>query len=484
MAESDFYTEHLTCGLCLSIFTDPVTLLCGHSFCRRCITGAVNTRGRCPQCGTAVAPGQTCLPTNHILKSLGEKAREAGRKATQRGHESAEVAGLCPQHQERLKLFCVTDQQLACIICRDGENHQGHKFKPIKEVAASLRKKLEAFVKRIADDIDATERLVNTQTEEIGKTKDKVQQLTTQICRQFEEMHQFLRKREDEITNDLKHKEEEMSETLNAMETALSESRVLQAKVASVLDITDSDKFVKSWTEDNAMGTSERSFRPRANELQAVRRSSLSLGPYDSHLQFFMWKEMLQLIKPRAEPLSLKRGSAGITVSDDGRSLFCTPKSKPPQSDPYLVFDAFKGFDPTVRTPSYGSTRGFGQTWHSVTNRAFSVNEFSSGQHYWEIDVGHRRYWELGIKDNFLKYDGRKYSTRCLSVVTELSFAGRPRKIGIYLNCTSKKLSFYDADNMTHIQTVSPGTLSSPLSAYFNIRCRTPDPNPMTVCWY
>uniref|UniRef100_A0A8D3DTA7 RING-type domain-containing protein n=1 Tax=Scophthalmus maximus TaxID=52904 RepID=A0A8D3DTA7_SCOMX len=151
MAESDFYTEHLTCGLCLSIFTDPVTLLCGHSFCRRCITGAVNTRGRCPQCGTAVAPGQTCLPTNHILKSLGEKAREAGRKATQRGHESAEVCFSCGVLTGCQKQ---TDPHLACIICRDGENHQGHKFKPIKEVAASLRKKLEAFVKRIADDID------------------------------------------------------------------------------------------------------------------------------------------------------------------------------------------------------------------------------------------------------------------------------------------------------------------------------------------
>ncbi|XP_039656393.1 nuclear factor 7, brain-like [Perca fluviatilis] len=566
---SAFYSEDLTCPVCLTIFTDPVTLLCGHSFCRGCITAVLSTQPQCPQCRTAV-------PT----------------------HVSAE---LCPEHEEKLKLFCVTDQQLACIICRDGERHEGHKFKPIKEAAASLRLELEKGMENLCGDILATESLANTQREEITKTKEKSQQLTTQIHRQVEEMHQFLRKREDELKNELKHREEDAVEkmvvSLNAIETALCESRELERKLKSVVNIEDSEKFLKSWTEGNSTVTPEHLFRPRANDLHVVN-TSLSLGPYESHLQFFMWKEMLQVIQPRAELLSLKSNSTDLTVSDDGRSLLCTLKSNqaPPGfsldfgsaagsgkttgslfssvngsgqttgfsfgsragSDQITgsLFGSTAGLGETIGSSfgsragsgqttgslfgstaglgetigsSFGSRAGSGQTTGSLfgfkpvsvqttatgfglttesdsdsnleldrlyyptqesknnkmmTNHAFSVNEFTSGQHYWEIEVGHINYWELGIKDNFMKYDKQEYAICSSNITTKVVVGARPRKIGIHLNCTSKTLSFYDADNMTHIHTVSPSVMSVPLSAYFNIRTTAPDPNPLTVCWY
>ncbi|XP_045911910.1 nuclear factor 7, brain-like [Micropterus dolomieu] len=288
-----------------------------------CITHVLSSQPQCPQCRTAVPADAKCLPTSHILKSLAEKAKQAEKIKKEHGNEKAEVAELCPEHEEKLKLFCITDQQLTCIICRDGEKHEGHKFKPIKEAAASLRQELEKGMEKQCEDILTTESLANTQREEITKTKEKSQQLETQIRKQFEEMHQFLRKRETEIKNELKHKEEDavekMSKTLNAIETALSESRELQGKVTSVLEITDSDRLLKSWTEGNSMMTPEHFFRPRANDLQVVN-DSLSLGPYESHLQFVVWKEMLQVIQPRAELLSLRNDDPEINVSGSSQS--------------------------------------------------------------------------------------------------------------------------------------------------------------------
>ncbi|XP_035863897.1 E3 ubiquitin-protein ligase TRIM39-like isoform X2 [Sander lucioperca] len=511
---SAFYCEDLTCPVCLTIFTDPVNLLCGHSFCRGCITAVLSTQPQCPQCRTAVPTDVACLPTSHILKSLAEKAKETEK----RKKEKAESAELCPEHEEKLKLFCVTDQQLACIICRDGERHEGHKFKPIKEAAASLRLELEKGMENLCGDIPATESLANTQREEITKTKEKSQQLTTQIHRQVEEMHQFLRKREDEIVNELRNREkdavEKMTVSLNAIETALCESRELERKLKSVVNIEDPEKFLKSWAEGNSTVTQEHLFRPRANHFKVVN-TSLSLGPYESHLQFFMWKEMLQVIQPRAELLSLKSNSTDITVSDDGRSLLCTLKSNQAPPGFSLAFGStagsgkttgflfgstgslfgsstgsghnppHSGFTPVSKQTTnlfFGSTAGSGTT--TGNHHAFSVNEFTSGQHYWEIEVGHIDYWELGIKDNFMKYDKQEYAICSSNITTKVVVGARPRKIGIHLNCTSKTLSFYDADNMTHIHTVSPSVMSVPLSAYFNISATAPDPNPLTVCWY
>ncbi|KAM3872167.1 nuclear factor 7, ovary-like [Diretmus argenteus] len=243
------YTEDLTCSVCLTIFTDPL------------------------------------------------------------------ADSLCPEHEEKLKLFCETDQQLTCVICRDGKKHDGHKFTPIKEAAAFLRRELEKGVENLPGDILAIERLANTQREEITKTQEKARQLTNQISTQFEEMHQFLRKREDEIRNQLQEKEREdvetMSEKLNAMNVTLSERREMEMKVKSALKIPDL-RFLRNWSEGDPMMSPESLFRPKAKGLQVVY-TSLSLEPYESHLQFFMWKEMLQVIKPRPELLTLKTDNTHIT---------------------------------------------------------------------------------------------------------------------------------------------------------------------------
>uniref|UniRef100_A0A7N6A0T9 B box-type domain-containing protein n=1 Tax=Anabas testudineus TaxID=64144 RepID=A0A7N6A0T9_ANATE len=173
------YSEDLTCSICLTIFTDPVILFCGHSFCKECITLSLSSQDQCPHSKEAEKrKKEVSLGSSNILETL-----------------------VC-KHEEKLKLFCVTDQELACIICRDGEKHEGHKFKPIKEAAASLRNDLETFVQRVSGDIHDMEGKANTQKEEIRKTGERARQLESQISSQFEEMHEFLRKREDEIKNE------------------------------------------------------------------------------------------------------------------------------------------------------------------------------------------------------------------------------------------------------------------------------------------
>uniref|UniRef100_A0A8C7X1T7 Uncharacterized protein n=1 Tax=Oryzias sinensis TaxID=183150 RepID=A0A8C7X1T7_9TELE len=436
------------------LFNSAVVLPCGHSFCSPCITEALGSQQQCPLCRSAVAAGEAkCLPANLILKSLVEKAQREEQAAKVRRNTDIQhvlltpekAAGMCPEHEEKFKLFCLTDLQLACIICRDGEKHEGHRFKPIKEAAQSLRTDLEMFLQSVAEDINVMEQLAKAQQENLRVTGERSKQLMVQIGRQFQEMHQFLRKREDEIKNELKCQEadgvEKMKEALTTMETALCQSKDLESKAASVLKITDPEKFLRKWTEGGSTMTRESLFKSRTNTLQVVNRK-LCLEQHESHLQLFMWKEMLQMITPREERLTLKSSSPQVAVSDDGRSVFSGATAQKSQAD---------------------------------------ANVFG---HYWEINVGNRDFWEVGIENYFLQYKEQKYAACGQNITRELEFENKPQKIGIYLNFCSNKLIFFDADNMRKIHSMSLAVMSGPVSAYISMTHRNPDYSPLTVCWF
>ncbi|XP_015742610.1 butyrophilin subfamily 1 member A1-like isoform X3 [Coturnix japonica] len=85
---------------------------------------------------------------------------------------------------------------------------------------------------------------------------------------------------------------------------------------------------------------------------------------------------------------------------------------------------------------------------------------YMSGMHYWEVDVGKKRNWNLGVaqenvarketvalspKNGFWVIglaDGQEYWAHS-DPWTRLTVSGRPQKIGIFLDISSKKLSFF-----------------------------------------
>lgn len=148
--------EHILCPLCLSEFSDPVSLRCQHTFCRECIKtylATCNGTGKCPECrhpftrkhikanrtltNVVHAARHQLLEQKTLMESLSSIMMETGAQISQTTQEASEL--MCPLHQERLKLFCETDQQLVCVVCRDGSSHEGHKFRPVEEKAQSCK---------------------------------------------------------------------------------------------------------------------------------------------------------------------------------------------------------------------------------------------------------------------------------------------------------------------------------------------------------
>ncbi|KFR07659.1 E3 ubiquitin-protein ligase TRIM39, partial [Opisthocomus hoazin] len=103
---------------------------------------------------------------------------------------------------------------------------------------------------------------------------------------------------------------------------------------------------------------------------------------------------------------------------------------------------------------------------------------FTSGRHYWEVDVGKRRSWALGVaresvtrkgtltlspKNGFWVIgfaDGREYWAYT-DPWTRLSVSGKLQRIGIFLHISAKQLSFYNVHKKTTLYTFTLGGDSS-----------------------
>ena len=63
----------LECSVCSEVFTDPVTLACGHTFCRSCaLRWFTNSAKRCPvaRCPASANTQPQALPTQYVLKGV------------------------------------------------------------------------------------------------------------------------------------------------------------------------------------------------------------------------------------------------------------------------------------------------------------------------------------------------------------------------------------------------------------------------------
>lgn len=115
---------------------------------------------------------------------------------------------------------------------------------------------------------------------------------------------------------------------------------------------------------------------------------------------------------------------------------------------------------------------------------------FSSGRHYWEVEVGSKTAWGLGVAtasvnrkdeislcpdDGFwtlvLRDSGNGTSEyeACTDIEENLLYPSKPpKRVGIYLDYGRGLVSFYDAGDMSHLFTFNDAKFKEPVFPYFN----------------
>ncbi|CDQ81056.1 unnamed protein product [Oncorhynchus mykiss] len=116
---------------------------------------------------------------------------------------------------------------------------------------------------------------------------------------------------------------------------------------------------------------------------------------------------------------------------------------------------------------------------------------FITGRHYWEVEVGRKTAWRLGVAREDV-HRGEMDSSGTSNGLWTLSLKGgailactdpkptkvpvsiRPVRIGVFLDCEKEEVAFYNAVTMTPLYTFSMETVFVPLIPFYN-PCDTDD---------
>ncbi|XP_078591390.1 E3 ubiquitin-protein ligase Midline-1-like isoform X14 [Branchiostoma floridae x Branchiostoma japonicum] len=279
----------LSCPVCLEMFNKPVLLLpCQHNLCRHCAEDILTNMGgwaryggsfKCPTCRDQITLGRQGLDglKRNILV---ETIIESYRVAQSAGIKTAPPGGgaYCRDHKdERVNLYCVTDERPICGLCVIGQHNQ-HNIIELQTIFKEKKEKIETEMNRLQQknsdmskemsDIQATLRIIES------KCKDTKAKLLSEC----ESLITLINERKDALVEKLEKEQRESSRTLReqiaSRQTRLDKSKKTAAWVEDMLGKKDVAQFIQNVPELEEKISKEiaQEVEPRSEEAEAIIR--------------------------------------------------------------------------------------------------------------------------------------------------------------------------------------------------------------------
>ncbi|XP_067320850.1 zinc finger protein RFP-like [Anolis sagrei] len=427
--------EESTCSVCLDYFRDPVTIECGHNFCRGCIaqfSGESDQVPTCPQCRKPFL--QKNFVSNKQLANFVEITKKltplVGKRAL-----ATEIA--CKKHQEPFKLFCKDDEIPICVVCDRSRAHRNHAVVPAEEAAQKYKK------------------LMKTERE---KTEVNFRQLYQILEAQKKLLLAQMERVVEEITSERDAVLSKVSKELSSLENCVREMEL-------------------------------KCQQPQTHLLQDVRNISLSTkekNAFENPVAFppkLKWKIW--------DCCDVNSFLVGI-MNQFGDALISGQKWQKAN----ITLDPDTAHPQLILSRAHKSVR-WGEEWQTLPQKAERFEEkyivlgregFTTGRHFWDISVGKEEEWAVGVARKSVerkgaiefspmggiwemgKWSGR-YRAPNLNFDTLPSLDKEPKRIRVCLNSTGGQLVFYDADTATQIHTfLSPSFSRETLLPFFWVR--------------
>lgn len=414
--------------MCTEVFRDPVILPCSHSFCKLCLHSWWTEKDirECPLCKDV--SNQRDVLCNLALKNLCETFSSGLGGAWPRGDA-------CPQHRQKLKLFCVQDQELVCVACR--ELHQQHRLQPTAEAAQGLRQELQDTLRTLQDHM----KLLNQAKVTFHQTADfiKVQTRLTgvQIREEFKKLRLFLQEEEKLRLAALREEEQRKSQMMK------DRMELLKGNMLDLLDlIKTTEEALRA--PDLSVLIKYRTIVDRVQHCPPLDNLDLPPGTlidqakHLGNLGFNIWASMKDQISFSPVILDPNTVSPELILSEDLTSARCGGKRQLPENPERMA----------------GSRSILGS------------EGFSCGAHSWEVCVENQTCWDLGVLQEAHPRKGdlqsglwriqlcnnqhRAISPPRTSVLLPVQTL---QKVRVDLDLDQDRVSFFNAATNEHIHT-------------------------------
>ncbi|KAM5126615.1 E3 ubiquitin/ISG15 ligase TRIM25-like [Mantella aurantiaca] len=262
MASPDLKKE-LECSVCLNVYRDPVTLKCGHNFCRLCIDRVLNGQRKsgiysCPECREEFQE-RPALHRNITLRNIVENLQLA-----QPSQEVAEIfcthcihspvpavksclhceASLCDNHlkvhskspehvlcdpttsmedrkcsvhKELLKYYCTEDSACICVSCSLTGEHWGHQVETLGEASEMKKKTLRNVLQRLMLRREETEKRIQSLQDHRRKVQGKATGEKGRITTLIKDLRRQLKVLEKKVLSEISSQTERVSQILLKM---------------------------------------------------------------------------------------------------------------------------------------------------------------------------------------------------------------------------------------------------------------------------
>ncbi|XP_029931565.1 uncharacterized protein LOC115376213 [Myripristis murdjan] len=515
-ASSDFPVamgQHLLCSICLDVFTEPVTTPCGHSFCKSCLQRNLDLNlAMCPLCKQHLskapevnivlrdliqqvettkesfytgAPGEVACDACHGKKLRAQKSclvcpasycfihlEPHFTSTVQRGHKLVDPVGnlhdrACPTHGRPLELYCRKLQRCICVLCVEAgqdvvtvEAEWTMKKAQLNNTKTELEQKIwerETKVEEIRKSLEFFMERLDNEWWEVDNVFTAllviVEEFQKKVLQPLQERRDVVETKANKITEQVTAELSELTKTVSKLDaiSAVDDHVVFLQNYPCISNMSDG----RDWTQETldtsfSFGTMRENITTMMEKIQQELEKLTSV-------------ELKRVTKYAVDvKLDPTTAHTRFIVSDDGKEVKDGEKVQ-------KVPDGPERFD------LFGSVLG--------------LNRLTSGKSYWEVEVGKKTGWELGVArgdanrkgevllnpdDGYwvaVHYDDSQYAAMTVPPIN-LSLKKKPKKVGVFVDYEEGLVSFYDVKAGSHIFSFTGCSFKGELRPYLSPHLR------------
>ncbi|KAM5126141.1 E3 ubiquitin/ISG15 ligase TRIM25-like [Mantella aurantiaca] len=498
MASADLRAE-LECSVCLNIYNDPVMLKCGHNFCQVCIDRVLDTQGgsggySCPECReefqdrsalhknitlrTITGYFQSAEPCqeqsgvfcSHCVDSpvpavrscllcevsLCDKHLRVHKKSPEHiltDPTSSLKSRKCSVHKEVLKYFCSKDHICVCMSCFAIGGHKGHEMESLDEASGKKKETLRNVKQKLVTTREKTEERVRSLQEHRRKVEEEAAGDTERVTALFIDLRRRLEDLEKRVLREISGRAERDSmsivEMIRDLEIKKDELSRKMRHIEELCNVTDpltvlqeSDTGDLCDTEDGDDEDRERHDKllHDGGDLDVAGILHTGLSDIITEVNvYFPIQEAADIL------LDVNTAHNDLHISVDMKTVSWSDIKQNRPETPERFQDCYQ---------------------------VLSSRSFSSGRHYWEVDVGgsddwivgmcypsiDRRGWQSRIGSNEKSWGLDRYNNQYLvrhdsnKILLPANISSN--RVRIYLDYEAGRISFYDlCDPIQHLHT-------------------------------